>query len=780
LLVTPFLRTADGTETALAAVTLQPHEVQSIDLDTAIGSSSPQLVGTYGSVVLRYHSVGLRNLYAALMLRTVGHPIAFHVDATGEIQNYETASREGIWWLPNDFTSDYLILNNQGASPMQLVLSLFDASGKEFKQTLALGPRQTARYSVRTLVQSGGLAGAYGGIRISAVAHAGSLDSLHFLFDPQVGFSALMKMFDHDPNTTLSERDNAKTGVWTLRAPMLALAQPDPALAFPGGTTLQPQLFIRNASSKSLTAALRFNWRGDSGTGKSQGPALQLLPYETRRIDVAALQDGKILPKDAHWTSVILTTNGRPDEAMAVAASYDATLQRGTQTPFSDQLAFAWEGGMWEYDAQHNSLMTVGNGGTKPTRAALALFYNQGAERYDLEQALQPDEQMWIDVGKLIREQVPDKNGKVLPAGLSSGSYEFRDLNDHLAGTLFEGKVIYEKTYGHVTYGCMNCCDYTTPHFTFNPLPIPFQGTAPNGVWATDCNGIDQDVSNSFDGSWTTGNTAIATVDFSGNHTGAGVGSTISYVYGPLMTQHGRICYNTDQHGTGGDNVAPKVTIDSFSPNPIVGGNTATVHITVTPSANITLTINKSGTGSATFGTSGNTSLQIQQTTAVTITGGSESNGGPDLALQAAYGSSPVIVKYPVGYPFSVTTGACTATYSGHRGEGPKVCPSQVQVSDLYSLKEYCSSCQFSCIPISYDSTFTPGTCSPNSVGGVQGAGNQNLTLVQEGNFTSTDCNYHTVQIQTTVTNAQGTKKASNGLSIGIKCTAYPNGSLCP
>jgi hypothetical protein len=71
LVVTPALRTADGTETALAAVTLQPHEAQSIDLNAAIGSSSPQLVGTYGSVVLRYHSVGLRNLYAALMLRTV-------------------------------------------------------------------------------------------------------------------------------------------------------------------------------------------------------------------------------------------------------------------------------------------------------------------------------------------------------------------------------------------------------------------------------------------------------------------------------------------------------------------------------------------------------------------------------------------------------------------------------------------------------------------------------------------------------------------------------------
>src|ERR1700687_915099 len=51
LTVTPALRTADGTETKLASVTIQPQEVKAIDLDTAIGTAAPQLIGTYGSVV---------------------------------------------------------------------------------------------------------------------------------------------------------------------------------------------------------------------------------------------------------------------------------------------------------------------------------------------------------------------------------------------------------------------------------------------------------------------------------------------------------------------------------------------------------------------------------------------------------------------------------------------------------------------------------------------------------------------------------------------------------
>ena len=73
---------------------------------------------------------------------------------------------------------------------------------------------------------------------------------------------------------------------------------------------------------------------------------------------------------------------------------------------------------------------------------------------------------MWMDVGKLVREHVPDKNGKVLPAEVSTGTYEIRDLTNKAVGTLFEGKVVYDKTYGHVAYGCGECC-------AFNDLP-PF------------------------------------------------------------------------------------------------------------------------------------------------------------------------------------------------------------------------------------------------------------------------------------------------------------------
>jgi len=67
-------------------------------------------------------------------------------------------------------------------------------------------------------------------------------------------------------------------------------------------------------------------------------------------------------------------------------------------------------------------------GGTKPTHAAFTIFYNQGAgiAKYELEQMLQPDEQMWLDIGKLIREHIPDKNGNDFPPEVSSAHARFK------------------------------------------------------------------------------------------------------------------------------------------------------------------------------------------------------------------------------------------------------------------------------------------------------------------------------------------------------------------
>lgn len=570
LTVTPAIRAATGAESPLPPITIKAQEVKSLDIVDAV----PQFAGLYGSAVLRYNSPFSRAIYAAVMVRSIGHPIAFHLDALAEAPEFDGATREGIWWIPNGTASDYLVLTNQGGAAMTVDLSLYDAGGKEFKQPFRLAARQTTRYSFRDLLRSAGFTSSFGGIRVVARSHAGSLDTVHFMFDEQAGFSALLKMFDHEPHATIAQRDFAKTGQWTTRAPMLALSQPDPALAFPASVRLQPQLFIRNTLNKSANASLRLSWRSATATGTAKGPSLRLAPFETRRIDVGALQDGKVLPQEANWTSVEIVTDTKPDEVIANAASYDSSLRYGAQTPFSDQLSFKWKGGMWEYDPQHDSIITAGNGSKKATDAAFTIFYNKGADKYELQQTLQPDEQMWIDVGKLIHDRVPDKNGKVLPTDLTMGSYEFRDLKDVGIGSLFEGKVIYDRTYGSATYGCANCCGYHSPFLDYDPLGMFVGGLGQNGVEADDtCGDGEVDISGYFVNNWTTANHAVATVSGAGVHTGVGGGSTTSTTTGVYASYAPRSCPVIRQYASGGDNVQVPTSLKVVSANILQTGN---------------------------------------------------------------------------------------------------------------------------------------------------------------------------------------------------------------
>jgi hypothetical protein len=86
LTVTPVLHLADGAETSLASVTVKPQEVKSIDIATAISAvGAPNLVGTYGSVVLRYHSPSRENLFPMVMIHNIGPPSP-SPDATSEGQ----------------------------------------------------------------------------------------------------------------------------------------------------------------------------------------------------------------------------------------------------------------------------------------------------------------------------------------------------------------------------------------------------------------------------------------------------------------------------------------------------------------------------------------------------------------------------------------------------------------------------------------------------------------------------------------------------------------------
>lgn len=582
LTVTPVLRTADGAESALPSVTIAPNDVAAVDLGSMIATNATPLASEFGSLVLRYTAVVPRALYAAVIIQLPGTPIEFHLDAYPKAPTAMTGGREGIWWLPRDSTKDWVVLTNTSAIPHAAEFTLYDSSGSAWGRTIKLDARQTMRISLRSLLQRAGLSGSFGGLSVDAGRRAADLDSAHFVYDETTGFLALMKMFDHNTEATLSHRTLSHSK-WTIRAPMLPLSNPDPALALPADTILKPAIFLRNASAQAINAELIFHWRSGANTGKSTS-AVSVQPHATKIVDVAALQADGVIPANAQWAYVSISAAIRPDDLLAVATSFDATGRLGAQTPFSDQTSNHWEGGIWEVDPTHDTLMAVGNAGSTATKARITLLYNSGQGKYQIEQALAPEEQAWVDVGKLISSQQPDVNGKTLPVGVMMGTYELNvadDIANKSNQGLFEGKLVTDKTYGYAVHGCTICCpEYDGRYVVLDPLALNLTvgGSSYQSVWSYDaCTGKTVELGSS---GWGTGNSQVATAN--GNLiTAAGAGSTTDFASVRSFTTDPRgYCRWYTVLATGLVNVAQGPKITSIDPTIAMIGSTS-VQITI-------------------------------------------------------------------------------------------------------------------------------------------------------------------------------------------------------
>jgi hypothetical protein len=505
--VTPVLRAAVGTEFALPAVTLASDEVTSLDLRQAVLSAAPQLIDkvtSFGSVVYRFSAHGAENIFVAAIVQRLGSPVAFHFDGSPIYPEFDQGSIETIWWLPTATSNDYLILSNASAKAVTANLSISDASGKAARQNLALPPAHTLRLDLRDITQAAGLTGQQGGLTVSFAKGAANINASHIVFDETTGLATIMKTFDHDP--TEAPRQH------TVRAPMMALSTPDPTLGLPAGTSLVPQILLRNTSSAPLTAIITLDWRSAATSGRLPVPLPTLAANEVRVLNLADLAESGQLPADATWATVTVSHQGRSGDVVPVAVSYDGTGRYGLQTPFSEVTSPLWKGSMWHVDAIHNTLIVTGNGDTKPTHAAMTLFYNGGKDSYTIEKPLQPGDQIWADVGQIIRNQVPDKNGATIPVAVMAGSYELRDLDNLALGRLYEGKLVLDKTWGHGYYGCARCCGYRGPSFNPNPFTGNVGGGSPDTLTAPNaCTNVNYDLT-AYGYNWASDNTGVATV----------------------------------------------------------------------------------------------------------------------------------------------------------------------------------------------------------------------------------------------------------------------------
>ena len=335
------------------------------------------------------------------------------------------------------------------------------------------------RFSTSDLISKAGLSGSYGGISFVPQSPSDGIDAVHFLYDEVSKFSAALDLSSRYPQMSLQERAGPDAKRWTMRAPMLALQNPDPLLGMPRGIALQPTLFIRNTTAKNITADLSLTWRGDSGKGQVKLPQLQLAPFATQQLQIGStlLQIPNKIPQNAHWGLLTLTTDALPDDLVAFATSIDSSGRYNLATRFAGGIGGHFTGGEWDLDANHNEIAAITNIGAKPTNALLTLHYDKGTKKYELQQTIAPGDQMWVNLAQLVRNRTVDRNDNTLPADVSSVTYEVKDLSPAGLGVMMDSLAT-DATYGfHSHQPSLECCSYSAIGFNNDPVDVVLDGT---------------------------------------------------------------------------------------------------------------------------------------------------------------------------------------------------------------------------------------------------------------------------------------------------------------
>ena len=480
------------------------------------------------------------NLYATAVPSIEGKPIAFRIHAhpawnsTNTLRAQGPGSLEGIWWQPRSGLIDILVINNSSSGEVSGTLSLFDAGGKRWSQFLTFGPHQIERIAVSDLVKKAGLSGSYGGIGLEVPNSASALDAVHLMYDQTGKFSASLEMFSRDPSATVRERTGRDQKQWTMRAPMLALLRPDPALGLSPNTKLQPTVFVRNTTARTLPAEIELSWHGDSRKGQVKLPELQLGPFATHQLQIWAMQKQLGIPDDAHWALVSLTTTGAPDDLIAIASSRDCSGLYNAETRFSGGEGGHFAGGEWRTDATHNQIAAITNVGTQPTAALLTLHYDNGEKKYEMEQTIAPGDQMWVNLAQLAQQGVPDRKGNLLPVDVSVVTYELQDQTPG-GHNLMANDLAVDSASGQAVPNCPTCCGYPDYSVTFSPdqIEVLVDGLEDPLIDGTNaCSGVVVDITNSFT-VWNSDNASIAEVT-TRKVQGVGVGATTGYAEGDV------------------------------------------------------------------------------------------------------------------------------------------------------------------------------------------------------------------------------------------------------
>ncbi|MGI8835772.1 MAG: hypothetical protein ACR2H4_03940 [Pyrinomonadaceae bacterium] len=593
-----------------------------------------------GSLQVHYEGKDME-LGGVVMLVDTDRSLIFDEELS-EPMMFASSRLEGVWWLPSPKAELRLIVSNTSDAPLSANVSVDGTAPKQtVPEVLSLMPHETRVMDLQDLARKRrATLATVGGISVNQTGAPGALLARALIQEPAVGYSSVVEF--SDPQTAKSSRlDGAG-----LRIGEIASEQ------------LTQVAVARNVGDSPSVVNGRIPYTTSAGNaGEISLPKVRLAPGEVKEIKLAEAIEESGLKKIAA-AGLQFEYSSQPGSVIMSALSVSSSGNQVFRVPLVDAKAQSSSTGKypWSIEDSASTFVYLKNTTDHPQKYQLQINYEGGAYALGIK-TIEAGQTMALDLRALRDNQVPDESGHTIPLKATQGqvfwSVDGRE-NLVLIGRAEQVDVAHGLS---STSACELCCPPSFFDGACNPssaVGVPGDTTQFTATQRkVDCNGNILAPVVVASPSWSSTNTAVATVNTTGLATAQSPGTgNIQASWEIFYSNPGsgcacrdtcsptaRCCVSTSDIFTASAtcDVAPRVTFSSLT---AVGkGYTGSVQVTLNPSpsaTSVTLTLSTTtGTGSAVFTASNSTTLTITQTTAVEIKGMTESSTAGNLRLEA-------------------------------------------------------------------------------------------------------------------------------------------------
>lgn len=579
LVVTPSLYFADGTEYRLPPVTLSPAGIGRVSIRYALQNAPAAIrshVSTFGMAAISYRwswPAVIASIQATDEIASLTTVSSFQADMRKVHVPAEPATPQiarGTWWLPTDNADYFVALGNSSLTTktIQIVVSGHDGQiladtqvmlNKHAVQILHLSDILGQRNAPDKL---GGIEIHYSGAQRSVVSYAG-------IEDEGVGYSASPFLIEDRPLPARPDH------LATISAPGIMLGRPDPAMLFPIGTVFSPFAILHNVSNHPLAVNIALDTQASAGAPQTRSlNSVNLAPGETLQYDLNS-QFSQDDPLPDGYGTLSASFNGQDGDLRVQAGSIDQSQSYVFEAPASLQAETASRTlCFWSLEGDNDTMVAVWNYEAVAQDLVLTLHYATG--QYLIPIHLEPRQAYNLDLMSLVRNRLPDPTGALIPSNIDSGSAVLSGVHGELDKIAVSvATSVFNVRNATCGYGCVTCNGEVSLVFTTSPLRVSVKKTVAATIQLTMGSGT---VITNPAGTWHTSNTAVATVNSNGVHTGVSAGTATSF----FVVQN--IPVNTTICGPAGSVTCPDESLTETDPVDVVQ---PVVNVSVNPGGNI-------------------------------------------------------------------------------------------------------------------------------------------------------------------------------------------------